>query len=67
MTPIEELIEKLKINPILNANVLHIIESLDLIKKEHDEIVKAFRNGWANGVNFKADAENYFDKTYKIK
>jgi hypothetical protein len=44
-----------------------MIESLDLIKKEHDEIVKAFRNGWANGVNFKADAENYFDKTYKIK
>lgn len=66
MTPIEELIEKLKINPILNANILHTIDSMDLLKKEHDEIVKAFRNGWANGVNFKADAEEYFNKNYKI-
>ena len=67
MTPIEELIEKLKVNSVLNANILHDIESLDLLKKEHDQIVKAFRSGWANGANWKADAEEYFNENYKTK
>jgi hypothetical protein len=64
-TPVEELIEKLELNPVLNANVLHLINSMDLLKKEHDEIISSYKIGWANGADFKADPEHYFLKKYK--
>ena len=67
VTPIQELIEKLEANKVLNANVLHFIESMDLLKKEQNLIVKSFKDGWAKGTDFKADAEEYYNKNYKNK
>ena len=67
MTPIEELIEKLKVNPILNANVLHTIESMELLKKEEKLIVNTFKDGWACGADFHADPQDYYNKKYKSK